>query len=150
LLNPTDLTTQPGNAKYQSFLFLPVTTLRGELDGFRYTQDFAPMSARQIFAAPPAFVSGFPTFNWSAPNWSTQPNCQIFGVNTYFSFARTRFGWSANEQSDCSSNDTAIGLGLKDEDAKGVFQRGAGYICVENQCSPNLVNSGGDGLLWAK
>jgi len=42
----------PGNAKYQSFLSLPVTTLRGEFDGFRYTQAFANLTAQQIFAGP--------------------------------------------------------------------------------------------------
>ena len=44
--------TLPGNAKYQSFLSLPVTTLRGEFDGFRYTQAFANLTAQQIFAGP--------------------------------------------------------------------------------------------------
>jgi hypothetical protein len=147
LLNATDLTTRPGNAKYQSFLSLPVTTLRGELDGFLYTQDFASTTAQQIFAGPAAIVNGFPTFNTGAPNWSTQPNCQIFGVNTPFDYARTRFGWSANEQDDCGSNDTAIGLGLMDEDA---HLHGAGYECNGYVCAPAPVDLGGNGLLWAR
>jgi Fibrinogen beta and gamma chains, C-terminal globular domain len=149
LLNSTDLTTESGNAKYQSFLSLPVATLRGELDGFLYTKTFANTNktAREIFAGKPDIVQSYPTFNAGAPNWSTQPNCQTFGVNTPYNWARARFGWSANEQNDCNSNDTAIGLGLKSE---GGLLFGAGYICVQNQCSPKRTDSGGHGLLWAK
>jgi len=148
LLGATDLTTQPGNAKYQSFLSLPVTTLRGELDGFRYTKAFAGPTAQQIFLGSADYVSGFPTFPGDAPSWSTQANCRIFGVNTPFPHTRIRFGWSANEQEDCTSNDTAIGLGLMSDD--GQYQRGAGYACVGPGCVPRVVYSGGDGLLWGK
>jgi hypothetical protein len=149
LLNTTDLTSQPANAKYQSFLSLPVTTMRGELDGFRYTKAFAGMTAQQIFAGPAAVVSRFPTFNTGAPNWSTQPNCKTFGVNTPYKFARARFGWSANEQEDCDSNDSTIGLGLMNNE---VDPRGAGYECLVLPCSAGTgsVNTGGNGLLWAK
>ncbi len=147
LLNASDLTTEPGNAKYQSFLALPVTTLRGELDGFRYTQDFASMTAQQIFAGPAAVVHDFPTFNTGAPNWSAQPSCHTFGVNTPYNYARARFGWSANEQADCDSNDTALGLGLMDNDTD---LRGAGYECYHDLCTPVLIDTGGNGLLWAK
>jgi hypothetical protein len=152
LLNATDLTLQAGNAKYQSFLSLPVTTLRGELDGFRYTRDFGGVTARQIFLGGSAIVSFFPTFNDGAPNWSTQPNCQTFGVNTPYDWARTRFGWSANEQNFCGSNDTAIGLGLSvSSPVLGTTeQRGAGYYCVSEQCSHGFAATGGNGLLWAK
>jgi hypothetical protein len=147
LLNPTDLTTQPGNAKYQSFLSLPITTLRSELDGFLYSQDLARMTAQQIFKGPTVIIHRFPTFNNGAPNWSTQPNCQIFGVNTSFAHTRTRFGWSANDQNDCSSNDTAIGLGLMND---GFHQRGAGYECLDPSCSPESVDTAGHGLLWGR
>ena len=148
LLNFTDLTTEPGNAKYQTFLSLPVTTLRGELDGFRYTKTFANthMTAREIFAGKEDIVQPYPIFNYGVPNWSTQPNCQTFGVNTPYGFAKARFGWSANENNDCESNDTAIGLGLANRDG---LRFGAGYICLY-ECSPNPVGSGGNGLLWAK
>jgi len=142
LLNAADLTTQAGNAKYQSFLSLPVVTLRGELDGFRYTQTFANLTAQQIFAGPPAIVNSYPTFNTGAPNWSTQPNCQTFGINIPYA-TTARFGWSANQENDCLTNDTAIGLGLS-------ISRGAGYVCSSTLCSAGNVNAGGNGLLWAK
>lgn len=148
LLNATDLTIQPGNAKYQSFVSLPVTTLRGELDGFLYTKDFASMTAEQIFTAPADFVKSFPTFNDGAPNWSTHPNCRIFGVNTPSTHVRTRFGWSTNEENNCQTptNDAAIGLGVMNN---GADLRGAGYEC-EHMCNPGDVDTGGHGLLWAR
>jgi hypothetical protein len=142
LLNANDLTTQAGNAKYASFLSLPVTTLRGELDGFRYTQTFAGLTAREIFAGPAAIVNQHPTFNTGALNWSTQPNCHTFGVNIPYA-TRARFGWSANQENDCLTNDTAIGLGLN-------TQRGAGYRCGSSLCSAGTIDAGGAGLLWAK
>lgn len=147
LFNPTDQTIPPGNAKYQSFLSLQVTTLRGELDGFRYTKDFASMTAQQIFAGPIAVTDGYPTFNRGMLNWSTQPYCQKFGVNTTFAHTRARFGWSATGQSDCTGNYTAIGLGLTND---GMDQRGAGYECLGPACSPDQVNTGGHGLLWGR
>jgi hypothetical protein len=143
LLDEDDLTTQAGNSKYESFLSLPVTMLRGELDGFPYTKAFAGLTAREIFAGPADIVDGYPTFNTGAPSWSTQPNCHTFGVNTPYDFARTRFGWSANQENDCSSNDTAIGLGLN-------TGRGAGYRCGATGCSAGNVDAGGDGLLWGR
>lgn len=147
LVAVTDLTLEAGNAKYQSFLSLPVTTLRGELDGFRFTKDFADLTAQQIFSGPASVVQGFPAFNDGAPNWSTQPRCQIFGINTSFAHTRARFGWSASGQNDCTGNYTAIGLGLMND---GVDQRGAGYECLGPGCSPSIVNTGGEGLLWGR
>jgi hypothetical protein len=141
LINPTDLTTQPGNAKYASFLSLPLTTLRGELDSFRYTKAFSSRTAQQIFAGAADIVDGFPTFNTGAPNWSAQPNCHVFGVNIPYS-TRARFGWSANQENDCVSNDTGIGL--------GVNSHGAGYICGSTLCSAGNVNADGNGLLWGR
>lgn len=151
LLNAADLNIGPGNAKYQSFLSLPVTILRGELDGFLYTKDFAgktaQQTAQQIFNGPSDTVGYFPTFNLVDPHWSTQSNCQTFGVNTPFEFARTRFGWSANNEQTCLTNDTAIGLGLMLQDF-GLW--GAGYECLFGGCSHGATLAGGNGRLWAK
>jgi len=141
LINPTDLTTLSGNAKYASFVAMPVTTLVGELDGFRYAKAFASQTAQQIFAGVADYVTDFPTFNTGAPNWSAQPNCHVFGVNLPFS-TPSRFGWSANQENDCLTNDTGIGLGLSG--------RGAGYRCGSTLCSAGNVDAGGDGLLWGR
>ncbi len=149
LLNQTDLTTGAGNAKYMSFLSVPLTTLRGELDGFLYSQTFgAATTAQTLFGGNAAVVANFPTIGTGA-NWSYQPNCQTFGVNTPYQYARSRFGWSANQEGDCNSNDTAIGLGLDDQ-GQAANQHGAGYECLSTQCSGGNVNTGGNGLLWAR
>lgn len=149
LLNATDLTVIPGNSKYQSFLSLPVTVLRGELDGFLYTKTFSGLTALQIFSGNSDIVNYYPTFNTDAPNWSTQQNCHTFGVNTPYSTARARFGWSANQENDCTSNDTAIGLGLVSSlDSSDLF--GAGYTCLYTLCSAGTVDTGGNGFLWAR
>lgn len=147
LFNPTDQTIPEGNAKYRSFLSLPVTTLRGELDGFLYTRDFASMTAQQIFKGPAAVTDGFPTFNHDMPNWSTEPYCQKFGINIIPAHTRARFGWIASGHSDCTGNDTAIGLGLTND---GMDERGAGYECLGPACSAGIVNTGGRGLLWGR
>ncbi len=142
LLNETDLTTQPGNAKYAAFVSLPVGTLRGELDGYRFTHPFPSLTARQIFSGAAVFVTPFPTFNTDGANWSTQPNCQRFGTNLTDGFSTVRFGWSANQEDDCLTNDTGIGL--------GVGGYGAGYRCTSSECSAGNVDVGGVGFLWGK
>lgn len=162
LLAPTDLTTQPGNAKYQGFLSLPITALRGELDGFTYTKEFTSQTAKDIFSNDIAsnIATGFPVFGQGA-FWSAQPNCRIFGVNTPgantlgvvmpYLYARTRFGWSANQEDNCTTNDTAIGLGLTNY--MGTGQHGAGYECLAGgaDCVDQLaVDQAGNGLLWGR
>ena len=141
VVNADDLTTQPGNAKYPSFLTLPITALRGDLDGFPFTQDVALQTAQQLFAGRDLTVMGFPTFNTGAPNWSAQPNCHTFGINIPYP-SRARFGWSANQENDCLTNDTAIGLGING--------RGAGYLCGSTLCSAGNVDAAGTGLLWGR
>jgi len=152
LIRADDLTITSGNAKYPAFLSLPVTTLRGELDGFFYKKTFATRTAQQVFASPTDTVSPYPLFN-SGGSWSTQPHCQTFGINTPYEYARARFGWNANQEDDCTSTDTAIGLGIAYIVPGGAsMQRGAGYICQAGGCVPDLgsVNVGGNGRLWGR
>lgn len=148
LLNQTDLALNAGNAKYASFLTVPATKLRGELDGTRFTKTFAAaMTAQQIFTGAASIAAGVPAINMG--NWSYQPNCQTFGVNTPYNYARTRFGYTANQENDCTSNDTAIGFGLNNTNAGG-YDRGAGYECLSTMCTQGNVNTGGTGLLWVQ
>ena len=149
LLNETDLTKDQGNAKYQSFLALPVAKLRGELDGYVFPMTIAGgLTAKQIFAGDPNVVTPYPVMIDAAPKWSVQPNCQYYGVNDAFNFNKVRFGWTANQEGNCDSNDTSIGLGLTD--TNGGFDYGAGYVCASTECSNNNVDSTGSGLLWAQ
>jgi hypothetical protein len=95
----------------------------------------------QIFGGAASYVDGVPTFNTGDPRWSTQPNCHMFGVNLPL-ITPARLGWSANQENDCLTNDTASGLGLNG--------RGAGYRCESTLCSNGNIDAGGDGdgLLW--
>ena len=148
LLNQTDLGLNAANAKYQSFLSIPTMKLRGELDGTRFTLTLAaPLTAQKIFQAASILTAGAPPVN--AGKWSFQPNCQFFGTNTPYNYERTRFGWTANQENDCSSNDTAIGFGLNSTGGYGP-DRGAGYGCLSSNCSQGGVDSGGTGLLWVQ
>lgn len=146
VFQPDDLTLAGTNAKYMSFNTLPVTALRGELDGYLFQQTFNLMTARQVFGGPAAFVQPYPFFNTGGANWSTQPNCQSYGVNiAYAGNARgihVRFGWTANQEANCDSNDTIIGL--------GAGARGAGYACTSSNCSAGNVSVGGIGRLWGR
>ena len=96
-----------------------------------------------------AWASGLPGFGATA-NYSAQPNCQNFGVNTPYSYYRTRFGWTANQENDCNSNDTAIGFGINNTANGTANDRGAGYACTSSNCSKGNVDAAAVGLLWAK
>ena len=151
LLNEGDVTVNNGNAKYRAFTTLKVTTLRGCLDGFCYTKGFnGTKTSQQIFAGGQDTQGGLPGFG-DGPNWSTQPNCQNFGVNTPWQYQVVRFGYTANQEGDCSSNDTAIGFGLsQNPDSDAALRKGAGYHCLSSNCSKGNVNTGGSGFLWVK
>jgi hypothetical protein len=151
LLNEKDTTTTKGNAKYASFLHCKVTTMKGCLDGHCYTKGFnGAKTAREIFSGGADVQGGLPGFG-NGQFWSTQPNCQHFGINTPYQYNPARFGYTANQEGDCNSNDTAIGLGISNNpDTAPQYRHGAGYLCLSSQCSKGNVNEGGHGLLWIK
>ena len=151
LLNEDDLTTDSGNAKYAAFLHLKVSELRGCLDGHCFTKTSNGTAvSKALFAGGNSVVSGHPGFGSSA-KWSTQPNCKHFGINTPYNYQQSRFGYTANQEGNCSSNDTAIGLGLGPQGTTGESsKRGAGYLCLSSNCNKGNVNDGGDGLLWVR
>lgn len=126
---------------------MPISTLLGELDGQRFRVETSGPTARALFSGPAVIVDGHPFFSTGAPNWSTQPHCKVFGINTPFSFARARFGWSASQENDCQSNDTAIGFGVFYTPAA---MHGAAYVCQASSCSAGQVNTGGNGFLWGR
>ena len=149
LLNEADLTLAGGNAKYGAFVSLPVTTLRGELDGALFTQDFANApTAQQIFSG--AAVTSAGAFPSSGGNWSYQANCHTFGVNTPYAYNKVRFGWVANQETNCNTCDTGIGLGHTTTNNQTGTNRGAGYECLSTNCNHGNVNAAGQGLLWAR
>ena len=145
VFQPDDLTLAGTNAKYLSFNTMPVTTLRGELDGYLFAKAAAG-TARQIFSGASSQEMPYPFFNTGAANWSTQPNCNTYGINIEYPAEmrglHVRFGWSANQEPNCATNDTIIGLGTSG--------RGAGYACTSSECSAGMVSVGGIGRLWGR
>ncbi len=81
--------------------------------------------------------------------WSTQPNCQTFGINTPYQYQRVRFGFTANQEADCLSNDNAVGLGVGPLNTAG-SSWGAGQKCMSTGCSNGNVDTGFPGLLWGR
>ena len=47
----------------------------------------------------------------AASNWDNQPNCNTRGFNVSVSSGNNRWGISMNNEGDCASNDSSIGLG---------------------------------------
>ncbi|MBM4353381.1 MAG: hypothetical protein FJ109_06215 [Deltaproteobacteria bacterium] len=151
LLNEAQPSTTPGNSKYAAFLKVKVTEMKGCLDGLCYSKAFdGTKAAREIFAGGQDTVGGHPGFQ-DGPNWSTQPNCKNYGINTPWNYQQTRFGYTANQEGDCNSNDTAIGFGLgQTPDPVEGSRHGAGYLCLSSNCSKGNVNTGANGFLWVR
>jgi ficolin len=150
------------NAKFSGFATIPVREIRGCLDGhcftFGCTKDTKNNKQEEVEhcqlegktllelfkSGIQRGVAGHPGFPKPAKKpWSTQPNCQHLRINNKDRHYKIRFGYTANQENDCRSNDTAIGF--------GVFNRfGAGYVCRSTQCSLGNVEQGTFGTLWVR
>ena len=62
---------------------------------------------------------------------SLQRNCEREGFNVYGPYAKVRLGIIANNENDCKTHDTFVGLGAYDRG--GVFNAAGNYAC----CSPD-------------
>ncbi len=154
LLNETEVSLNSGDSKYLGFQKLLVTKLRGELVGeglFNKTFD-GTKTANQIFNGPILSQTGLPDFQNGA-NWSVQANCQSFGVNMFYTpttntnASRVRMGYSGNNENDCLTNDTAIGLGVTYGYTPSAH--GAGFITFAGGDKGDR-NVGIDGRLWVQ
>jgi hypothetical protein len=154
LLNETSLDTTSTNAKYQSFMDLGLSSLRGCFPSqgnhcINFTVS-GSQTAQQIFAGG-ALQQGSNFDGQMYSGWSYQPNCKYFGINTPYCYRRARFGLTSNQENSCASNDTAIGFGLSEYCHTGSGERhGAGEMCLSTDCSNGNQNNGFLGLLWGK
>jgi hypothetical protein len=154
LLNEHEISIQPKNAKYSSYLQVPVKELRACFP----TQQQHCIKANLPGNAKPArdWLSGFPIKlgkghgGQRLESWSSQSRCRYFGLNTPHCNQRARFGFTANQENDCRSNDTAIGLGLGSHCGQHSKGHGAGQMCLSSDCSRGPVNEGFVGLLWGR
>ncbi|MFT3766197.1 MAG: DNRLRE domain-containing protein [Minicystis sp.] len=115
--NATAVGFDTTEAKLQSFLVLPFSRiLVGMKDaGVMRTLNFtvpAQTSARAMFAG------GHITASVNRTQWkglmasgSLQPNCNYESINSSAGYASVRIGISSNQENDCASNDSWIGIG---------------------------------------
>ena len=152
VLAADDLTTSAGNSKYPAFVSLPVTELRAcfpTQEGYCFSATLTgPGTALAVFSGGFQSFGGYDQQFYSG--WSTQPNCKTFGINTPYRYQRVRFGFTANQEGDCNSNDTAAGLGVEPGCGGGGSKYGAGAVCLSSKCSKGNMNAGFPGLLWGR
>jgi hypothetical protein len=149
LLNENDLTLKAGNSKYNSYNTLKTSRLRGCLDGYCFYQDFdGTKTSREIFSNVTKTISDHPFFGNGA-YWSTQPNCKQYGLNNLVGYGKIRFGYSANNENDCVTNDTYIGFGISLSLYHDI-EVGSSYLCLDPHCSKGQVRAGANGSLWVK
>jgi hypothetical protein len=153
LLNETSLDTSVNaNAKLQPFTNLPIDELNGCFPDYGhciYADIGSGLAASDIFAGGTIQVGS--NFNGQMySGWSYQTNCRYFGINTPHS-SRARFGFSANQENNCSSNDTAIGFGLGSTWSNTNRNYSSGQLCTWNGCSNgDYLYDGFSGLLWGR
>ena len=145
-----DLDTS-ADARYAAFLELDASELRACFPtegGHCVIADPAFDTAQETFAGGDQQIgSGFDG-QFYGP-WSTQSNCQWFGINSPFPFRRVRFGFTADQENHCESNDTAVGLGVGPLDYAG-NSYGAGELCTSSGCDDGNVDVGFPGQLWGR
>ena len=155
LVNETSLDTDTSqNTKLETFLSLPINELMGcfptEGGHCIYADLGTGQTAQAIFSGG-AIQMGSGWNGQSYSGWSWQPNCHYFGVNTPYHYRRARFGFTANQEGDCSSNDTAIGFGLGPYGHSGNGEIwGSGQMCLSSNCSSGNTNEGFPGLLYGR
>lgn len=152
VLNATALDTEDGDAKYESYLRLPVSELRACFPSF---EDYCfqasvgggTQTALELFSGDAIAFEGFD--EQIHGQWSVQPNCRTFGINTPHCFKQARFGFSANQEEDCETNDSAAGLGLGQCNNDSTAM-GAGNFCGASGCSEGQTETAFPALLWAR
>ena len=155
LLNETSVDTSDTNAKLQPFVDLDVSEFYGcfpsQGNHCIYANTGIEQTAKELFSAGSLQIgSGFNNQMYSG--WSHQSNCTFFGFNSEFSGLRVRFGFSANQENNCNSNDTAIGFGLGFPNTS-IHQSnyGSGEICAWYGCSlSNYQYAGFPALLFGR
>ena len=162
LLNESSLDLSVANSKQTAFVRLPINELRGcvSTQGGQvqwpwsghcfYGASNTNQTAVGLFSSGSLqFGSGFNGEEYSG--WSWQPNCHYYGTNTPFNYYRARFGFTANQENDCNTNDTAIGFGIAPYGfSSSSYRYGSGQICSSTQCSQGNVDNGFPGLLYGR
>ncbi len=153
LLNETSLdTSTSSNSKLESFITMPLNELYGCFPTYShciYAYTGTNQTAKELFSGGSLQIgTGFNgQMHWG---WNYQYNCPYFGINTPYAI-RARFGFSANQENHCNSNDTAVGFGLEPTWSDPDKSLSSGHMCTWTGCSQsNYSWSGFPGILWAR
>ena len=99
----------------------------------------------QIFTTGTLIKSNLPVTSWRAlvtgAGW--QNYCNLQGFNVTANVQKARFGLLMNQENDCNSPDTAIGLGLEQGNNSLTVGAGASCNCCQNggTCANFSVNA---------
>lgn len=161
-LNAAAPSIAPGNAKYDAFNELPITELRGCLgsyNAFCYSAQLpsaATVRARFNESAR-VFAINDAAFSQTTQEWYLQPNCRQLVMNRGANYVKNRFGFTANNEADCGTNDTGIGFGIS-YSSSAQWEHGAGRVWQACSSCSNLVggttttavDAGDNGWLWGR
>ena len=154
LHNEYSLDTSVINAKLEAFVALDIQELYGcfpsQGNHCIYLDTGVIQTAKDLFSG--GFLNQSSQYHTQMyPGWAYQNRCKLFGVNTNNGGARARFGFSANNESNCNSNDTAIGFGLGyNSSYTGANYSSGNYCNYGSSC--NSINSPltFEGFLWGR
>jgi len=118
LLNPTSLDTTPTDAKFASFLNQPVTQVlvvmtAGGMSRSAVIDASAANLAALVSGTYRATTLGRTAWLGLLPGQTIQPNCNREGFSNSFAdpHARVRIGILGNQENDCGSTDSWLGVG---------------------------------------
>jgi len=154
LLAPELLDAEPANAKFATFVDLPIAELRGcfaDVVGGCFAMRWTARStALAHFQGEPDLIDsqdGLPA------GLSIQDRCPTFGVNTPYPWQRVRFGFTGNNEDNCTSNDSSVGFGIGQLDkdyGSSPIAWGAGENCTASRCTNGSQRRAHPGLLWGR
>ncbi|MAA79522.1 MAG: hypothetical protein CL916_09705 [Deltaproteobacteria bacterium] len=155
LHNDSSMNTSIANAKFEAFISLDIQELYGcfpsQGNHCIYLDTGSFQTAQDIFSG--GFInasSNFYTQMYSG--WAYQNHCHLFGVNTNNGAAKARFGFSANNEGNCNSNDTAIGFGLGYNSLYAGVNFSSGNYCNYGSSCGSIIGNPltFEGFLWGR
>ena len=159
-----DLTASLGadNVKYDAFNRLPVQEMRGCLQGPHlncFTGDLHnPVTLQTVFSSGTrVFAIDQDTMSEAPRDFYLQPNCRRFQTNRSADYHQIRFGFTANNEADCATNDTAIGFGSGYTNGTDTSRHRGGSLlwlacsCTNREGATSTDQAlGAEGWLWAR
>ncbi len=127
----TDLSDD--DAKFQAFNDLDITELWGEWPDISHDMfaDISAQTALERFQDNESITNpGWSTYHYSG--WHSSNGYQDWGFNLTCSNHDVRWGWKFNNESTCTSNDVAVGIGFE---CRGSTSAGSYASCCGNHAN---------------